>query len=900
MMPIIAPSYSGNPEPPVASKPGVPSPSTLPLGMTSSDGLLERSAQLALFDDRLAAVRRDGRGRLVLVSGEAGIGKTALLRAFCARSESPRVLWGGCDALHTPRVLGPFVDIAEQSGGELAAVVSRAATPTAVAAALTDELRRRPAMLVLEDLHWADEATLDVIRLLARRMGQLPALVLATSRDDELDRSHPLRLALGDLPAEAVERVALAPLSFAAVAELASATGVDAAELHRHTAGNPFFVSEVLATGGDEVPDTVRDAVLARAARLDPDARAVLDAVAVEPMRVELWLLEALVEDVRGGLDGCLASGMLHSEHGAVGFRHELARRVIEDALPPQRRALLSRRALEALTASIGRRADLARLAHHAEAAGDADAVLRYATAAGERAAALGSHREAAAQLERAVRYAGELSLERRADLLERYAYECYLTNRISDSIAARRAALDEHRARGDRLREGEGHRWLSRLAWFNGDNAAAGAEARLAIELLEPLPPGPELAMAYSNLSQLRMLTSDDDGAIAWGSRAIELAERLGETEILVHALNNVGSAEARKHTPGGLARLEHSLALALEHDLEEHVARAYTNLSSTPIDWRDYPRADRYLEAGIAYSRERDLDSWALYMTGYRSRSELDQGHWDAAAASAREVLDDPRSPTPSRVSPLVVMGRLLARRGEPGVWAPLDEALDIAARTGEIQRLGVVAGARAEAHWLTGDDDAIQVETSAALALALIRRDDWVAGELFVWRRRAGNPEEPAPGTVAEPYRLELEGAAEEAAELWRAIGCPYEAAIALAHAEAEDAQRRAHAELLRLGSRPAAARIARGLRERGARNVRKGPHAATLGNPGGLTARELEVLALVAEGLRNAEIGARLFASERTIAHHVSAILRKLGVQTRGQASAEAVRLGIVER
>jgi len=353
--------------------------------MTSLDAgaLLERSAQLALFDDRLAAVRRDLRGRLVLVSGEAGIGKTALLRAFCDRPRAGRVLWGGCDALHTPRALGPFVDVAEQAGGELAAVIGRAATPTAVAAALTDDVRRQPAILVLEDLHWADEATLDVIRLLARRMGQVPALILATTRADELDRSHPLRMALGELPADAVERVALAPLSLAAVAELAGTTGVDAAELHRSTAGNPFFVSEVLAAHGDAVPETVRDAVLARAARLDPEARTVLDAVAVEPMRVELWLLEALVEDGSAGLDACLASGMLRAAGSAVGFRHEIARVVIEEALAPHRRALLARRALEALTASIGRRADLARLAHHAEAADDAEAVLRYAIAAG-------------------------------------------------------------------------------------------------------------------------------------------------------------------------------------------------------------------------------------------------------------------------------------------------------------------------------------------------------------------------------------------------------------------------------------------------------------------------------------------------------------------------------------
>jgi DNA-binding CsgD family transcriptional regulator len=870
--------------------------------MTSTDAgaLLERSAQLALFGDRLAAVGRDQRGRLVLVSGEAGIGKTALLRAFCERSQQVRVLWGGCDSLHTPRALGPFVDIAEQAGGELAAILGQGATPSAVAAALTSELRRRPTILVLEDLHWADEGTLDVIRLLARRMGQVPALVLATSRTDELDRSHPLRTALGELPVDAVERVALAPLSLDAVTELAEATGIDAGELHRSTAGNPFFVSEVLATDGGDIPDSVRDAVLARAARLDDDARAVLDAVAIDPARVELWLLEALVENDRGGLEACLATGMLRSERSAVGFRHEIARVVIEEALPPHRRALLSRRALQALRAAIGRRPDLARLAHHAEGADDAEAVLRYAGAAGDRAAAVGSHREAAQQLARAVRYAAELPRDRRADLLERYSYECYLTDRMPDAIVARQAAMDEHRADGNLVGEGDGHRWLSRLKWFCGENAEAEAEGRLAIELLEPLGPGRELAMAYSNLAQLRMLTADDRGAIAWGNRAIDLAETLGETEILAHALNNVGTAEMRRAIAGGHAKLERSLALALEHDLQEHVARAYTNLASGPLDTRDYALSDPYLAAGIAYSQQRDLDSWSLYMTGYRARSELERGHWDVAAVSALEALDGLRMASPSRVAPLVVVGRLLARRGEPGAWERLDEALDIAAGAGEIQRLGLVANGRAEARWLAGDDDAIQVETSAALALALMRGEQWIAGELFLWRRRAGNPEEPAPGTVAEPFRLELAGAAEEAAGLWLSMGCPYEAALALGHAQDEEAQRRAHGRLQDMGARQAAARVARMLRERGARNVRKGPRSSTMGNPAGLTARELEVLVLVAEGLRNAEIAARLFASERTIAHHVSAILRKLEVRSRGQASAEAARLGIVQR
>jgi DNA-binding CsgD family transcriptional regulator len=440
----------------------------------------------------------------------------------------------------------------------------------------------------------------------------------------------------------------------------------------------------------------------------------------------------------------------------------------------------------------------------------------------------------------------------------------------------------------------------LSRLAWFSGENAVAEDEARAAVALLEPLGPGPELAMAYSNVSQLRMLAGDDVGAMGWGGRAIALAEQLGEPEIVVHALNNVGMAELRQGGPAGAAKIERSLALALEGGFEEHVARAYTNLGSAAVEAQDHAAAGRHLADGIGYCADHDLDAWRLYMMGYRARSELAVGEWDAAATSATVVLAHPRVPTPSRVSPLMVLGRLRARRGDPDPWSPLDEALALAQGTGELQRLGPVAVARAEARWLAGDVDLIGAETEAALALALDRGDPWVAGELAVWRARAGAADGVAPEAVAEPCRLELAGRAGAAAARWAALGCPFEAALALAHAGEEDAQRRALAELQRLGARPAANRVARILRARGARDVRRGPRAATRENPAGLTARELEVLGLVADGRRNAEIAERLFMSQRTVGHHVSAILRKLGAATRSQAAAEAARLGIVER
>jgi DNA-binding CsgD family transcriptional regulator/tetratricopeptide (TPR) repeat protein len=865
--------------------------------VAGGDPLLERSEQLRELDSALGSVRRDSVGFLLMVGGEAGVGKTALLRRFAEQQrESQRVLWGACEALLTPEPLGPLFDVAEQTGGELAATVAGDALPHEVTGALIRELNRRaPTILVIEDLHSADEATLDVLKLLGRRLEQVRALVVASYRDDTLDDGHPLRVVLGDLAGgHRVGRVTVPALSEGAVEALAQPHALDGAELFRRTNGNPFFVTEVLAAGGGDIPPTVRDAVLARASRLSPAARKLLDAVAVAPGEVKIRRLEELNEADVENLDECVSSGMLTPTADGVMFRHELARLAVDEALKPGRRVSLHRKALAVFENSADA-ADLSVAAHHAEAAGDANATLRFAPRAAARASGLGAHREAAAHYGRALGFAEGVGIEERADLLERRAHECYLASRFDDAIEAEEMALDCYRELGDRRQEGSALQVLGRLYGFAGRPDDGAASCRAAIAVLEQLDPGRELALAYATLAQRSLNWEDVDGAISWGNRAVELAESLDDEEILVYALNTVGAAEFRNGGAKGLRILERGLDLAKRGDFEDHVGRGYVGLVFTATRQRSFALAARYLAAGLEYCEERGLDYWRLFLLACRAKCDLDEGRWSRAAETAAIVARDPRAWPIPRVLALTVVGVLRARAGDPDSASPLDEALKYAQPTGELQQIAPVVAAKAEAAWLAGLDDEVEAATTATIELALRRGAIWEAGELGVWRRRCGVAEDVAG--VAEPYAAELAGEHERAAALWTELGCPYEAALALAGADEETSLRTALASFQELGAPPAAAIVTRHLHERGIRGVPRGPRRTTKENPAGLTTRELEVLELVAQGLRNADIAQRLFLSEKTVAHHVSAILSKLGVRNRGEASAEAVRLGI---
>jgi DNA-binding CsgD family transcriptional regulator len=845
--------------------------------------LLEREHALNSLAE-YAQSAAGGDGRVVLIAGEAGIGKTALVDALCAQMEDLPWLRGACDGLFIPRPLGPLVDIGERVGGELAAALGGGEPREKVFDAMLRLLQHHPTGVVVEDAHWADEATLDLIAFLGRRVRQTKALLIVTYRDDALSPSHPLRVVLGELASTgSARRITVPPLSERAVATLSASAELDPDAVFRLTGGNAFLVTELVASGGTDVPESARALVQARIARLSTQARGAVEAAALLGSTVEPDIVCAVAGAGAADLDELLGAGVLTSDGGRLQFRHELTRLAVAQDVPAHRSAAIHRTALTVLSAA-NHGGEYARLAYHAEGAGDGATVLRVAPLAAREAAALASHRESAAQYERALRFADRADAATRAALYTGLEQEYALIDRFADAADAGVVALDLHREIGDVSAAGDMQRRLAHAMWRLCRGPEAVEYARAAVATLEPSGPSEPLAAAYAMLAY-------QVGDITYATRAQDVAAQLNLPGLLSNALNTEAWLHAHRDEPW-FETMQRALQVAVAAGAVTQGGRAYANTHTILVKQRRLSESDEYFRDGLAYCERNDLPTWTTCLRGWRSIALEMWGQWDNAVAICTETLQTIASPV-NRLTSLVSLGLIRARRADPTSWECLDEARANALGTAETDWIAMVGLARAEAHWLGGDEAAAGRELSA-LSDAVEHADGFTRGAWAVWQRRAGQPARAASGVLAEPYALTLAGGP-SAVAAWERLGCRYEAALASLDIGDEPSARSALTRFESLGASAAARRARRRLRQLGVRSVPAGAQSATREHPRGLTRREQQILELISAGLTNAQICTQLVISERTVDHHVSAVLRKLGVSTRSAAAAEAARL-----
>lgn len=860
--------------------------------------LLERGPVL-LELSRFLADADKGHGRLVFVGGEAGIGKSWLVRRFAELIRERTPTWiGSCDPLSTPRPLGPLLDIADRLDDQIDFSRSKDQIFRDMIASLPPTTTT---VIAFEDVHWADEATLDLLRFIGRRIEDRRVLLIATFRSDEVGDLHPLRQVLGDIATvPSVRRISLNPLSIVSVQTMAAGSGVDVNELYRQTGGNPFFVSEVLASRDEPIPPTVRDAVMARVARLSASARKVVETISVIGFRSEPWLVASILGSDAESVNECLESGIIlaDDEDGTFTFRHEIARMAVLDGVRPDRRIELNRVILETLQARPETKADAARLAHHADEARDADAVLRFAPEAARRASQLSAHRDAIAQYERALRFADRLKDDEKAEILEGYARECAAADRYDEAIELSQHVVEHWANAGDRVREASILGFLSGCLVSNGRPFDAQPLCARSIELLEGYPRGPELAEAYVRQARIHIVQMEATEAHHWSQKALDVAEEIDDTRSRVLALHRLGAAMFLKHDPRAESVLRNALFLALHSKLPVEASGVYVGLTSKWMEQYDLDRAEPYLIESIAFADEHQLGGFLTPTLGWYAMLLAFRGRWAEVEAPAYSVLDREHVSIVGRTLALTALGRLYSRKGDPRAGKVLDDALALAEPTRMLMYAGPVRAARAEAAWLDGDLERVREEAESGLELVLPKRHPWFGGELLFWLTRA-RQDVDVPEWIASPFAMQIEGNWKGAAAQWTKGGFPYEAASALAQSDDETDQREGLAELERLGAEPAAKRARRHLRELGIRGIPRGPHESTRSNSAGLTRREIEIAQLISEGLRNNEIAERLFVSPKTVDHHVSSVLSKLGVKTRAQVRGAAERSGLLK-
>ena len=863
--------------------------------------LIEREAFLDRLQSRLREVSA-GEGHCVFVSGEAGIGKTSLVKTFCKDLRTRCAIYQGtCDALFTPRPLAPLYDILLQTRGNLPETSMNIADRTLFFTRVFNEFKNHKeiSIVVFEDIHWADEATFDFIKFFARRVTQLRCLFVLTYRNNEKHANEHLKAILGHLNRDAFTRIELPPLSKQAVDKMSAEKGYSGEDVYSVSGGNPFYVNEILANYSPGIPENIRDSVLSVYNGLDEKTKRAWKILSVLPAPFEIDYLKKMDPAFSAVIDDCIKQMILVVDKGLIAFKHELYRRTIEASLSPLERIELNKTILDLFLPGFEKSQRIEQIVHHAKNANEYDLVAQYAPLAGKKAASVGAHTEAAKLYLSAIEYYKGNDPCKLTEFYEAYAYECYLTNQVKTAIIYAEKALPLWEITSDAEKVGNCLRFLSRLWWFEGDRKKAETFAEQSIEVLDKLPTSKAKAMAYSNMSHLKMLSDEPADCILWGEKAIIMAKELSDDEILSHALNNVGDVLARipASRERGIGLLQQSLKIALKYGFQEHAARAYTNLVHNGLLTKEYEFAKNVQEEGIRYCEDLGLDSWSVYMLSNKARLHLETGEWDKAYHIAANIIADEEPSTIVRVGVLDVYATIKMRRGEHGVLPLLVEANDLAFKTMELHRIIPAMVASLEYEWITGKNFIEKEALDTTISMTGSMGNIYENSAFAFWLKKARN-QSIVLREVFEGYNFDHMIGNANAIATWEKAGCPYELALSLFESSNDD-KRKAVLIMQELGATAVYEKMKFELRKSGVKKIPRGARKTTQSNSAQLTARELEVLQLLNEGLQNKEIASRLFISAKTVDHHITSILYKLEVNSRAKAVHEAVRLEIIK-
>nr|WP_299339895.1 AAA family ATPase [Allomuricauda sp.] len=853
--------------------------------------LYEREEVLQTLGDTLE--RTEDTGHIVLLSGNAGMGKTSVVKRFLETTPNsiPKYV-GYCDDLYTPRPLGPLIDILMSKEKIIQPLEEN--QRDSLFLGMLDLLRER-SVLVIEDVHWADDGTLDFIKFLNRRIHNTKCTVLLTFRPNEIQEASMLGLSHNVI--KSVTRISLKPLSKVTVLSLCNEKGIDGQHIYDLTDGNPFFTSEYLLNTLEGIPDSINNLILSRISPLAKEEKEAISRLSLFPNPVSLRIVTKLIDNWESALMKPMELGFISIEGNLLRFRHEIVRLVIESAVPIIKKIVAHNDILETLRQD--ERTDIVELIHHAKGAKKFRIVAELAPKAARRARELGVHKESAFLFRAAIECTEQLEDAEWINLLEEYSFECYLTNNLDEAIEYRYKALQhiENTNKEDEERLGINYCWLSRLYWYQANGQEAIKFGKLAIKNLEHCSNQNYSAQTFSNFGQLYMLKGDFDNTMLWNRRAYNLARTIGNLDVQAHSLTNLGSIRIRdrRTSEQGFSNLRLAEELAIQTKNHDHLARIYTTLLCDRVIKRKDP--SEIMEKTLDFCSKHQVESYYHYNLAWKSFYLFQKGKWEESISISQQLLGVSNQAKVNLLVAVLSKSRILMRQGNETIKELLIEIAQLAKNTGEALRTVPIATAMLEYEWLydyTFEDRSLI--HSAIEQLSSGYGTETYSGELAFWCSRVG-AQHKLEVSEDDGFKPLIDGDAANAIKFWSSADFPYELALSYCLGNNEEI-REGYDILERLQAVQTKKRVREHLKDSGRQTVPRGILRSTRNNPLHLTNRELDVLKEVSNGLSNSEIASTLYISSKTVDNHVSSILSKMEVSARQKAIIKAKELKII--